>query len=171
MRYSIDSDNEYIYDDPYARNYMVINVEFQRILIRQPMKAGKLAKLSIFYFTEVLCESPHLSELGEFQSYLFMGSNMNCQQMYSEERQTSSLTPWFPFCEMYQQSYEYPPCESPYCSSFHLDKLFEIKKPHKKSMTWDFCPWSKNDGLGVQNLFVKTISSSPMSRARRVVKE
>ena len=112
MRYSIDSENEYIYDDLYARNYMVINVESQRILIRQPKEAGNLAKLSIFYFTEVLCESINLSELGEFQSYLFMGSNMNTHQMHSDDRQISSLTPWFPFYKTFPQTYEYPPCQS-----------------------------------------------------------
>ena len=68
VRYSIDSEEVYIYGEGYDRSYMEINMESQRILIRQPKKAGKLAKLSTFYFTEVLCESPHLSELGEFQS-------------------------------------------------------------------------------------------------------
>ena len=38
VRYSTDSENEYIYDDPYAQNYMVIYVESQRIVIRQRKK-------------------------------------------------------------------------------------------------------------------------------------
>uniref|UniRef100_A0A5K3G3F4 Uncharacterized protein n=1 Tax=Mesocestoides corti TaxID=53468 RepID=A0A5K3G3F4_MESCO len=68
-------------------------------------------------------------------------------QVHPESRQTSSLCPWYLF---YHRSY---PSSRAADSVFNLTNLFTFTEPQRPSLTADFCPWSREDGLGTLNLF------------------
>ncbi|KAM7542305.1 hypothetical protein Aperf_G00000011418 [Anoplocephala perfoliata] len=151
-RHSIEDSNCRDFSSTYSQYYNVpttFALGMHRIIIWQPTCGDTMEFKSLFYYAEVLCDAIHLQEIGVNYPKLFKGSLLHEAQVKSEFRQSSKTFMWAPYCE------EFESCVSWDDSSLHkfnLNLLFVDEKP-RRHLTSDFCPWSKEDGLGIHDLF------------------
>ncbi|VDO02992.1 unnamed protein product, partial [Rodentolepis nana] len=122
-----------------------------RIELWQPTPTGSPEQKSMFYYCEVLCDRRHFEEIGLKYLDNFKGSLPFDLQVDPEIRQRSRLFEWKPYCEVTDS------CEST-CSNSQSEYQITGQPTTPRSLTADFCPWSKEDGIGADYLFDRLFS-------------
>ncbi|VUZ48016.1 unnamed protein product [Hymenolepis diminuta] len=131
-----------------------------RIILFQPTSKDSPEKKSTYYYGEVMCNRQHFGEIGLNYLEIFKGSLAFDLQVDPEIRQRSRLCLWHPY---YEDSGSYLSfdsyCEGEYC----LPVLFQDPEP-PSNLTADFCPWSREDGLGSNYLLDRLFSDGERTR-------
>nr|CDS26006.2 ubiquitin conjugating enzyme E2 [Hymenolepis microstoma] len=152
FRYSIADDDDSCEGSPtisqYYRLYIPFELGMHRIVLFQPTHKDYPEQKSTFYYGEVLCEQPHLEELGFKYRDIFTGSTTFDMQVDKETRQRSRICVWRPYME---DTLSHEGTYSPSEFKYYLTELFRDPKP-PRNLTADFCPWSKEDGQGANYL-------------------
>ncbi|KAM3183905.1 hypothetical protein ACTXT7_009416 [Hymenolepis weldensis] len=151
FRCSID-DDDFCESTPsisqYYPPYVPIELGMHRIVLFQPTSKDSPEQKSTYYYGEVMCNRQHLREIGLNYPEIFKGSLTFDLQVDPETRQRSRLCVWQPYHEDIGSSLN---SDSYYEGEYYLSVLFQDPKP-PRNLTADFCPWSKEDGLGTHYL-------------------
>ncbi|VDO01651.1 unnamed protein product, partial [Rodentolepis nana] len=131
----------------YYKPYTPFELGMHRIILFKPTHKDCPEQKSTFYYGEVLCNRYHLEEIGLQYLDIFKGSLTFDMQVDQETRQRSRICVWQPFVEEIYSHSAY----SHSLRKYHLAQLFLEPRP-PRNLTADFCPWSKEDGLGVNYL-------------------
>ncbi|KAH9279713.1 Nedd8-conjugating enzyme Ubc12 [Echinococcus granulosus] len=150
IRCLFDPEQESIFRGSYLGCWTPFEVESQRVLIWHPSNDHSRDSYTLFYFFEFLGTDHHRNELGEHYNTLFIGNVLREYQSHPESRQTSSNCPWYAASEYSGNSYQ---SHSSYGSYLDLGNMFKIDESVKRTLTADFCPWSAQDGRGINALF------------------
>ncbi|KAL5968313.1 NEDD8-conjugating enzyme Ubc12 [Taenia solium] len=134
IRYSIDSEEEAVYQYHYQAYQYHYGLECHRVLVWHPTNGKEADTPTVFYFLEMLGGEHHHVELGEHYRTLFTGSGLREWQTHPESRQTSSTCPWYAFYWDYGYSYQ-PRTNS--SSSPNLVKVFVVDNPVTQTFSLD----------------------------------
>lgn len=134
IRYSIDSEDETVYQYQYQAYQCQYGLERHRILIWHPTNGKEADKYTVFYFIESLSGEHNQVELGEHYKSLFTGSAPRECQTQPESRQTSTICPWHAFYQEGGYSYQPRTSSSP---SPNLVKLFVFDEPLNQAFVVD----------------------------------